>query len=443
MYKIFIAGNIPSLNKGEMAILDGILESFKTLGEVEVSMLSDLPDVDQARYGARVRIIDGKKALHLFGNPKGYNAVSKIFASTFVSLQHLSFLILYKILGLRSLKFMKSEIWNEYAESNVILVGHNGTFGITGGPGIIPFFSYPYMPFLGKILGRPLVIYGSSISPFRQSRSFLWRGVKFVLKRIDLITLRDNASYQNLKDIGLQTNYISVTADLAFLLQPAPEERIAEIMKQEGIEESFEPLIGITITRMIASKAHQELNNPDRAYHKHIGMFAEVIDNLTDTLDATVIFIPHCIGFGEKLDDRIAAKDIFMRCKNKERVKVITNEYSAAELKGVIGQLDFFIGERVHSVIGAMSMGLPSIVISFSADQRLGIIRMLGQDDAICYVENLNSEALLSKVYDSWSKRDKIKEELKSQTEIMRRQAMLNGKLLKELLDSRKSIDRT
>jgi polysaccharide pyruvyl transferase WcaK-like protein len=443
MYKIFIAENIPSLNKGEMAILEGMRESFKTLGETEVSMLSSTPDVDQACYGARIKIIDAKKALHLFGNPKGYNKVSKIFASTFVIIQHLSFLIIYKILGLSSLKFMKSEIWKEYAESNVILVGHNGTFGITGGLGVLSFFSYLYMPFLGKILGKPLVIYGGTIGPLRQFRRFFWRGAKFVLKKMDLITLRENASYQNLKDMGLQTNYISVTADLAFLLQPTHEERLTEIMRQEGIEKSSEPLIGITITREIASRAIPELDNPGRAYRKHIEMFAEVIDNLMDTLGATVIFIPHCIGFGEKLDDRIAAEDIFIRCENKERVKVLTNEYSAAELKGLIGQLDFFIGERVHSIIGAMSMEVPSIVISYSSDQRLGIIRMLGQDDAICYVENLNSEALLSKVYDSWSMRDKIKEELKSQTEIMRRRAMLNGKLLKELIDSRKSMDRT
>ncbi len=163
-------------------------------------------------------------------------------------------------------------------------------------------------------------------------------------------------------------------------------------------------------------------------------MLAQVIDNITNRINATVIFIPHCIGFAKELDDRIMAGDIFQMCKNKDKVKVITNEYGAEELKGFIGQFDLLIGERTHSVVNAMSMCVPSIVISYSTDQRLGIIKMIDQENAICYVENLNAETLLSKISDIWSERNKIKKDLKSQTEIIREQAMLNGKLLKELL---------
>ena len=57
-YKIFIAENVPSLNKGEMTILEGMLESFKTLGRVQVTMLSDLPQIDQSRYGTKIKIIE-------------------------------------------------------------------------------------------------------------------------------------------------------------------------------------------------------------------------------------------------------------------------------------------------------------------------------------------------------------------------------------------------
>lgn len=57
-------------------------------------------------------------------------------------------------------------------------------------------------------------------------------------------------------------------------------------------------------------------------------------------------------------------------------------------------------------------------------------------------MNNTDSETLLSKVYDIWAKRDKIRDELKSHTEIMRERAMLNGKLLKELLESRLGSDK-
>ena len=438
MVKIFIAENVPSLNKGEMTILEGMLESFKTLGKVEVTMLSDLPQIDQLRYGTKVKIIDVKKALHLSGELSRYNKVFRIFASLLFISQHLLFLILYKISKSRALKLMKSEIWEEYVESDVIIIGHNGTFGIGGGLGNPIFFYHFFLPFFAKMLDKPIVLYGGSIGQFRRLRWFLERGAKFALSKIDLITLREDVSYQNLRDMGVKNDRVFAISDLAFLLRPVPSDQAKEIMMQEDIEETNKPLIGITVTRDIASKAFSYLNNSASSYHKHIKMLAQVIDNLTSRLDATVIFIPHCIGFAKELDDRIVATDIFQMVKNKNRVKVITNEYAADELKGLIGQFDLFIGERIHSVVNAMSMCVPSIAMSYSTDQRLGIIKMVGQENAICYVEGLDANTLISKIDEIWSEREKIKSELKSKIEIIKERAMLNGKLLKELLESRK-----
>ncbi len=442
MYKIFIAENIPSLNKGEMTILEGMLESFTSLGKVAVTMLSSVPDIDQPRYGTKVTVIDARKSLHLFGSPKRYNKVCRILASASVTLQHLLFLGLYELLRAKTPKVMKSEIWKEYVDSDVIFVGHDGTFGIGGSQiGIVPSFSFLYIPLLRRVLDKPLVVYGGSIGEFTRPFGFLRSVLRLALSKLDLVTLREPISYQRVKSIGLQNRRICVTGDPAFLLRPATPERIKEILTKEGIRKGSNHLIGVTVTREKASLAFPQLKNPDRSYVKHVQVFAEAIDNLLAKLDAVVIFVPHCIGLGDKLDDRIVAKDIFQRCQNKERVKVITNEYDAAELKGLMGQFDLFVGERLHSVINAMSMGVPSIVISNSSDQRLDIIRMLGQDNAICFVENLDAGALLLKIDDIWSKKERIREELKSQTEIMMERAMLNGKLLKELLDSRKSGD--
>ena len=434
--KILIAENVSSLNKGEMAILEGMLESFSNLGKVEVSMLSAHPEIDAFRYLFKVKIIDIKNSWLLNGGLDG-RWCSKISSFILLMLQHVVFLVGYKIFGLRALRFFKGEIWQEYLKADVIIEGHDGYFGI-GGNAESPIFYPQFLPFFTKMLAKPTVLYAGSISRVRRFRWLIDKIFKFTLGKMDLITVRECISYENLKDIGLQSNRIFVTADIAFLIQPVPLEQVEEIMRREGIDKATKPLIGMTITREIASKAFPELTSPESSYQKHIEMTAQVIDDLTDMLNASVVFIPHCIGLGEDLDDRIIAKDIFRKCANKDRVKLITNEYGPQELKGLIGQFDFFIGERVHSVIGAMSMCVPSIVISWSSDQRLGIIKMLGQENVICYAENLNADALLSKINDIWSKRDRIKKDLRSQTEIIKERAMLNGKLLKELLESRK-----
>ena len=433
--KIFIAENIPSLNKGEMTILEGMIESFKLMGRVEVSMLSLRPEIDKLRYGKKVKIIDLKKLLRLRGDLTG---LYRIFASIYSMLQHLLFVILYKIFGSKALKLLRSDIWKEYVESNVIMMGHDGVFGPGYSTGV-PLYSHSfYIPLFAKLLRKTVVMYGGSIPQFKRFRRSLRCISKVVLNKMDLITLREDVSYQNLREMGVKNDRVFVIPDLAFLLPPVSSELAKEIMMREGIEETNRPLIGMTITRKRASKAFTDLSNPMSSYHKHIKMLAQVIDNLTSRLDATVIFIPHCIGFVKELDDRIVAADIFQLCKNKNRVKVITNEYGAEELKGLIGQFDLFIGERIHSVINAISMCVPSIAMSYSTDQRLGIIKMVGQENAICYVEGLDANTLISKIDEIWSEREKIKSELKSKIEIIKERAMLNGKLLKELLESRK-----
>ena len=437
--KILIAENVPSLNKGEMTILEGMLESFKTLGKVEVTMLSDLPQIDQSRYGTKVKIIDVKKTLLLSGGLAGHHQLFKMFISFLFISQHLLFSILYKISGSRALKLMKSEIWREYVESDVIIIGHNGSFGLGwGGMLRTPvYFYYFYIPLFAKMLGKTIILYGGSISRFGRFRWVLEKGAKFALNRIDLITLREDVSYQNLREMGVKNDRVFVTPDLAFLLHPVPSDQAKEIMMREGIKESYRPLIGMTVTRNRAFMAFPDIN-PEKSYIKHNTIIAQVVDDATSRFNAFVVFVPHCIGSTKENDDRITAADIFQMCKNKDKVMVITNEYGPKELKGLIGQFDLFIGERIHSVVNAMSMRVPSIVISKSTDQRLGIIKMIGQENAIYYVENLNADTLLSKINDICSKKDMIKKDLRYQTEIIKERAMLNGKLLKELLESRK-----
>ncbi len=413
-----------------------MLETFRLLGETEVSMVSCFTKIDGLRYGTKIKLIDPCEALHLPCAPE--NLLKRLYASFVALLEHILFMILYKALGPRALKLMRAKIWKEYIDCDVVIAGHDGGFGPWGG-WLTPLYLYPvYIVLLARVLGKPIVIYGASapkIQRLRRLGKFLTR---LVLNGADLITLREKTSAEYLKSIGVTNDKLSVTADPAFLLQPAPYKQVAEIINREGIN-TARALIGMTVTREIASKAFPDLGS-ESSYRKHTEMLAQVIDYLTDKLNAVVIFVPHCLGLvkeSDERDDRIIAKDILQICHNKEMVKVITNEYKPAELKGLIGRFDLFMGERLHSVINAMSMYVPSIAMSWPEDTRLDIIRMLGREDAVFSIQNSEAASLIAKVNDIWTKRDTIREQLTSQVKIIRERAMLNGKLLKELLDSR------
>ena len=62
MARILICENVPSLNKGEMAILEGMRESLRELGKLELVMFSARPDIDAPRYSSLTQVIDPGKS---------------------------------------------------------------------------------------------------------------------------------------------------------------------------------------------------------------------------------------------------------------------------------------------------------------------------------------------------------------------------------------------
>ena len=425
--KIFIAEQIPSLNKGEATILLGMLESFRTLGDVEVSLLSWHPEIDRARYSDRVKVIDGIKNLHLMRDFER-SIIIRLFETIIVLPQYFSFMALYKLFGLNALKVMKKEIWKEYCESDVIIIGHDGRF--TGLFGVIPF-SQIYDLFLAKVLKKHIIIYAGSTETFE---NMLQRNIaKHISNKVNLLTLRDETSYINLKNIGINMTHTHLTADVAYLLPPASPERVRKIMLQEKIYENDGPLIGMTVTREICKLAFPDIKNVKLKYQKSIRLLSQVVDYLIDELNAMVIFIPHCIGPGKKLDDRVVANDICQLVKNKHSVKVITKEYTPEELKGLIGQFDLFIGERLHSVVAAVSMYIPSIAILYPSS-RNEILKGVLDERWVCNIEKIDFDLLISKIIDIWSEKEEIKKDLIDKVDAVKGRALFNGDLLKNLL---------
>jgi len=425
---ILIAENIPSLNKGEMTILGGMIESFQILGKTAISMFSKNPEIDRPRYEPTVKIIDIGRSK----SSKSVISISQLISSIVLISEHFIFLLLYKILGRKVFKVMKAELWKQYANCHVIIIGHDNTYGLLVGA---TYFYYIYLPLFARILNKPIVFYGGSILK-EQRPAWLWAvALRFSLRRINLVTLRERITYERLKRNKLLNNKIVITGDPAFLLPPATYEKAVEILKQEGISTKPKPLIGMTITHEAACQAFPDLDSVS-SYQKHITMIAETIDHLVAKYDAILVFLPHCIGPETNLDDRVIANEIILKCKNPSRVKTIEKEYTASELKGIIGQCNLFIGERIHSTINALSMEVPTIVLVNKNDQRMDIIDMFGQKTAICYTNNLEAGTLIKKAEDTWSKASLIKQELHTNMSVFREKAMSNGKLLQDLLNS-------
>jgi len=281
-----------------------------------------------------------------------------------------------------------------------------------------------YMNILYAILlGKPVVLCGESLG-YYTNPVFNFIATQ-ILNNVDLILVREFLSKMYLDKNCTNLN-VYVTADPAFMLKSANVSEIEAIFSTEGIDIK-RPLIGINPSGLI----NKYTKNRDIDLNK---IMARLADKLTKELDATILLIPHVYTFD--VDDRKAIHNVFELAQNKQNIQMIQNEYTAEELKGVIGMCDLFIGTRMHATIASTSMLVPTIGIAYSHKMHGIIGEMLKQKDYIINVDEIDYETLETIVYDAWRNKDKINEVLSSTIPIIRDQSMLNGKYIKLFLDA-------
>ena len=333
-----------------------------------------------------------------------------------------------------SLLKLKLIFWmlREHFRSDIIIGMYaDALIDVTVGSTILPSCSI----LLASILKRPYVLYPSSIGPFKTKlTTFL---AKFALNRTTSITAREEITKNYLQDIGVNKPPIYLTADMAFILQPAPYERVKQIFVKEGIGNDNGLLIGMNINQLINYKSKNSKVKCD-----YIELMAQIADYLITNLDANVIFVPHSIYQKEIMDskrniedDVIAVNEAFAKVKNKHKVAAITSNYTSEDLKGIIAQCDLFIGARMHANIAATSMCVPTIAIAYSI-KAPGIMNMVGLEKYVCDFRTVTFAELISKIEDMLSNREKIVEKMTPKIEDLKESVWLNVKLVKDLLDS-------
>lgn len=426
---IFISEWIPSLNKGELAILHGMIKSFKFLGPKQIYILSFYPEIDKIRYPEEIRIINAEKDLFLGKRFPERSLIIRSILSLFVLFQHLLFAILYLFFHENSLRIMRGQIWKEYIDSDIIIFGHDQ---IDCSMGFYLLFHPISIILIRRIINKKVAIYGNGSSSTRISRILL----SFILSNVDLVTTRDRPTYQLYKKISLSGIPLFLTADPAILLQPTKNERVKNIMKGEKIFKNDDPLIGMALSYDVLDYPSYDRKDQKISCIQRIKMMSQLINYLINNFNANIIFFPHSIEPYRNLDDRFIAKIIYNLVDNKQKIYIIKHEYSPQELKGLIGQLDIFIGTRVHALINAASMCVPFICLVTAQDKRAqGILGdMFGQKEWIFNVDNLELDKLCQKAACLLSIKNKVSKDLELKNSIIEKMAMLNGKLLKLLV---------
>jgi len=404
------------------------------VGKLGLSVLCGLDSILNRYVGVKINIsIQGKKLQEYASQPNAKTRAKDslaVFSTLFLLFRCTLWAMLHSS-GLNVNRSFCGKKLQDYYDADIVLN--------TGGDVLTEDYGFPFSHFVNllfaTLLDKPVVICAESVGPFRNRLNIFT--ARYVFNRAKLITLREERSLKHLQEIGVAKPLMYVTADVAFILEPSSNQRIKEILTKEGID-SHKPLIGVSVSKIISNYGFPELKNRKDKYNEYVKLMSQSIDYLIGKLNATIVFVPHVIGPGDN-DDRIVADGICKLIKNKDKIISIKEEYTPEELKGIIGQCDLFIGARMHATIASTSMLIPTVAIAYS-DKTHGIIgKMLGYEKYVLDVKDLSYDKLISKIDDAWEDRDVIKKDLEMKIPEIKEKAMLNGKLIKEVVDTLKT----
>jgi len=426
--KIYIPEDIPSGNKGEEAILQGIYQGLKDQGkEVSISIFSNTPEIDRVNYGKQFEIIDGITFRPVADKPM----FSRISEAVMIWFKHFSFLIMWYLLGKKCLYFFRGGNWKAYIDADVILVGHDGVFS-----DINLLFAL-----FARGLKKKTAIFGCGIKKF--SFKITERLASPLISIIHLVVLREKHSYEYLKSLGIAKNKIFLKPDPAFFLKQSDQIKLEEMLSKEGLNDIKRPFIGAVAVKgsIIFDKCFEQVKNKNEKYNKHVELFALIIENVIEITSGQIIFIPHCIGPTVERDDRISARDIKKKVKEKykKHVSLIENEYNAMVLKAFIKNMDFLISERTHALIGAASVGTPFLAITVKEDLRTHDIigDTVGMEDLIIDINDPNLDEIISKFKEKWESRNDIRNSLLKRADFINRECQNASSMLINLLKSK------
>lgn len=249
-----------------------------------------------------------------------------------------------------------------------------------------------------------VMLYSNGIGPILREKNRILAAN--ILNKVDLITLRDKNSADELKKLCVNKPPIIVTADAAFNLDLPQTSALLKF----NITENF------FIIALRSWKYNAE------AFEKNIAVFADYIQQKYNLLP---VFVP----MHPTNDVKISKKIISLM---KSTAKYIC-DYTTNDLINLIVKAEFVFGMRLHTIIYAIQTSTPVLALIY--DPKVKAIMDETNQFTYMDVSQLNLKKLKDFASDILMNRNKISEQIKNCADVLKKNSAQNTKLVLELLN--------
>ncbi|MBO5930234.1 MAG: polysaccharide pyruvyl transferase CsaB, partial [Clostridia bacterium] len=260
-------------------------------------------------------------------------------------------------------------------------------------------------------LSVPVIFYANGIGPIEKEKN--QKKVLKVLNKVDKISLREPNSYYELKRMGVDMDRVVITADPALTICSITQEEVSNLLEKEGVPKDAR-LLGISIRDWKSCKP------------SYWNQLARGITQICRQFNLVPVWIPL-----KHPDDIVISQTV------AEKVEVpgyvLTKDYNANELVGIVKNCDLMIAMRLHSMIYAAGAGVPAIGLSY--DPKVSSFAKYIGVNTTLHLENLTDEGLASMARDILLNRETIKDTLCEKVSELKQKAMENVNLAMELMN--------
>ena len=264
-----------------------------------------------------------------------------------------------------------------------------------------------------ELLGKPVMLYANGIGPVHKPANR--RRVKRVVERAALVTLRDHSSARELRDMGVTRDDIRVTADPVFHLAPAGEARCAQLLSGTGIP-GDRPFVAVSVRGWPGTgEFPREL--------------ARLCDHLYQAHGLEMLFL-----LMQPDKDREATRQV--RDRMSAPSYVLDAPCTPRELMGVLGKAKLCLAMRLHTLIFAARMAVPSMGLVYDpkVDSYLRELDL----PAAGNVDQFDGEEAIRRADRLLADYDGVLSRLKTRSGELAQEARENERLLLKLLEESK-----
>ncbi len=308
-------------------------------------------------------------------------------------------------------RFGGREVLRAIRESDVLLSG--GGSLLQDSTSTRSLMYYLSITATAKAMRKKVMLYANGIGPVSGKRNR--RLVKQVVNKADLITLREENSYEELLSMGVNPKKCFVTADPAFTMDSIGKDAAKAILQKEGIPLD-RPLVVVSVRNW------KEMDS-------FISGFASLCDTIVEKHKRNIVFVamqmPNDITISEKVKKRM-----------KQPAYILHGNYAPHEVMGIISLADFILSMRLHTLIFSASQHVP--LIGFVYDPKISYYLEKLEMPSGGDLRNFDKEKTVALVEDILENRERYVEKLKEKAEILNKKSHLNEKYLQQLLEKRK-----